>query len=195
MQPNVEGIPDIDFAMGGAQGNMGSVTDFLLQGGHTNIPWKLTSHSPEVSASMMGTFIDRGVPIMDDHTVAAIMQGQMQVPPQMQVQPSPSFMDWANLGYKVVAPSTYGNAQTTPSHSHGHGQNVSGQAMTPSAHFGNNQAGPSHSHGQNGLENGNGQAISQRSTQYNPQAGPSHGPTNNQLTPRHPAYGNSRELW
>lgn len=159
LQPNVQGIPDLDFSPENPQqSSMGNVLDFYLQSSQINLPWKVASdsftHPPQVSAPMIGSFLNRGVSVMDEQAVATAMP---TMPGQM--QPQQPYMNWAT-GYEVIPSQTqYGNSQAGP-------PPVNGNAHSH-AHFGGSQPGSSR------IGNGHGHARSQY--ENTPPVGPSHG--------------------
>ncbi|KAJ8070629.1 hypothetical protein OCU04_001000 [Sclerotinia nivalis] len=145
LQSNVQATSDIDFVLEDSQqqGNMGDIIDLILQGNNMHIPWKVGpdgfAPTPQVSAPMMEPYMDRSVPVMNEHTVATTMQGQMQ--------PQQTYVNWQTGGYGVIpAHAQYGNSTTGRSHINGNG-NSNGHSHSQYA----NQAAPSHLDG-----NGNG---------------------------------------
>ncbi|KAF7867252.1 hypothetical protein EAF04_005335 [Stromatinia cepivora] len=182
LQSDVQATSDIDFVLEDSrqQGIMGNIIDLFLQGNNMHMQWKVGpdgfAPTPQVSAPIMDPYMDRSVPVMDEHTVNTTMQGQMQ-----QQQP---YVNWQTGGYGVMpVHAQYGNPTAGPSHINGNG-NGNGHShaqyenQAVSSHLHGN--GNGHPHPQYGNPttgplrvNGNINGNNHTQTQY-AQAGPSH---------------------
>ncbi|APA07225.1 hypothetical protein SS1G_04042 [Sclerotinia sclerotiorum 1980 UF-70] len=194
LQSNVQAIAGPDFVLEDSRqpSSMGGdIFDWILKGNNMHMLFKVGpdgfAPTPKVSASMMARYMDPSMPVMDDHTVATAMQGQ--------IQPQQTYVNWQAGGYGVMpAHAQYGNPTTAPAHVSGNG-NGSGHAQGQYAA----QAVPSllhananiHPHPQYGNPTTTSTAVSSpvnalnannhAQTQYAnpPQAGPSHMSGNN----------------
>ncbi|TEY57614.1 hypothetical protein BOTCAL_0211g00010 [Botryotinia calthae] len=163
MQSHVQAIPDIDIEFENPQqSNIDNVFDLIL-GNNFSIPWKVGpdafTHSPQVSAPMMDSYMSRSVPAMNEQVAATALQG---------MQPQQPYVSWPTGGFGVIPThAQYGNPSPTPSHINGN-SNVNGQSH---AQYSNSTAAPSqfpiaapnHVSG-----NGNGLSHAQYANQPNP---------------------------
>ncbi|CAD6447833.1 cc592241-b443-4a60-97ec-4093a8eb1adb [Sclerotinia trifoliorum] len=116
LQSNVQAASGIDFSLEDSrqQTDMGDIIEYILKGNHMHIPWKIGpdgfAPTPEVLAEpMMDQYMNSIIPVMDEHTVATTMQGQ--------IQPQQTYVNWQTGGYGVLsAHAQYGNPTPSPTH-------------------------------------------------------------------------------
>ncbi|KAK6615514.1 C6 transcription factor [Botrytis cinerea] len=165
MQSHVQAIPDIDIEFENPQqSNIDNVFDLIL-GNNFSIPWKVGpdafTHSPQVSAPMMDSYMDRSMPAINEQVTATALQG---------MQPQQPYVSWPTGGYGVIPThAQYGNPSATPSHinsnSNGNGQSHAQYSNTIAAPSQFPIAAPNHA---NGNGNGNGPSHAQYANPPNP---------------------------
>ncbi|KAM0141634.1 hypothetical protein ACHAO1_001823 [Botrytis cinerea] len=183
MQSHVQAIPDIDIEFENPQqSNIDNVFDLIL-GNNFSIPWKVGpdafTHSPQVSAPMMDSYMDRSMPAINEQVTATALQG---------MQPQQPYVSWPTGGYGVIPThAQYGNPSATPSHinsnSNGNGQSHAQYSNTIAAPSQFPIAAPNHANG-----NGNGNGPSH--AQYANPPSPPHLHSNGNGHP-HAQYSNS----
>ncbi|KAK6614187.1 C6 transcription factor [Botrytis cinerea] len=153
MQSHVQAIPDIDIEFENPQqSNIDNVFDLIL-GNNFSIPWKVGpdafTHSPQVSAPMMDSYMDRSMPAINEQVTATALQGMQ---PNSHI--NGNGQSHAQYSNTIAAPSQFPIA--APNHANGNG-NGNGPSHAQYA----NPPNPPHLH-----SNGNGHPHAQYSNSH-----------------------------